>query len=72
MHSPTVVHWMACKRVLSYFYVNKHFGLQFRPPFFHQLYRYTDIDWASCPNDHWSMGYYIFHDENVVSWSSRK
>lgn len=37
------------------------------------LQAYTDVDWASCPNDLKSMGgCYVFLGSNLISWSFTK
>ena len=56
MHSPTTVHWSACKRLLRYLKGTLHHGLLFRRSDHSTLYGFTDADWASNVDDRRSRG----------------
>ncbi|XP_062104405.1 uncharacterized mitochondrial protein AtMg00810-like [Humulus lupulus] len=73
MQAPTTTHLQAIKRVLRYLKGYAHLGLLLQPSSDHNLYAYTDADWASCPNDRRSTSAYcIFLGHNLISWSSSK
>jgi hypothetical protein len=50
MHSPTIAHWIAAKRVLRYLKGSINHGLQFGKGTLH-LNAYSDSDWTRNPDD---------------------
>ncbi|KAM0072744.1 putative RNA-directed DNA polymerase [Helianthus debilis subsp. tardiflorus] len=81
MHSPTVNHWSAVKRILRYLRVTSDFGLLLHHKSASLLHAYTDAsltaysdsDWAGCPDDRRSTGgFAIYLGNNLVSWAARK
>ena len=85
MHSPTMNHWSAVKRILRYLWGTSDYGLRLMHASSNILHAYTDssdynsltgfsdADWAGCPNDRRSTGgYAIYLGSNLVSWSARK
>ncbi|KAK6152772.1 hypothetical protein DH2020_012411 [Rehmannia glutinosa] len=73
LHSPTINHWKACKRVLRFLHGTKHLGLLFKPVSRMALEGFADADWASCIDDRRSTsGYCIFLGGNLITWSSKK
>ncbi|KAK1424826.1 hypothetical protein QVD17_20164 [Tagetes erecta] len=84
MHSPTINHWSAVKRILRYLRGTSNYGLQIKHDSSINLHAYTDAefqslsafsdaDWAGCPDDRRSTGgYAIYLGSNLVSWSARK
>ncbi|XP_019096527.1 PREDICTED: uncharacterized protein LOC109130891 [Camelina sativa] len=73
MHDPREIHYKALKRILRYVKGTLEFGLQLYPTKTSGLVAYTDGDWAGCPSTRRSTsGYYIFHGENLISWSAKR
>ena len=73
MHAPTSTHLQVVKRVPRYLKGSLFYRLSFQPSFSLDLIAYTDVDWASCPNDRRSTsGYCIYFGVNLVSWSTSK
>ncbi|KAI3669008.1 hypothetical protein L6452_40227 [Arctium lappa] len=84
MHSPTVNHWSAVKRILRYLHGTASHGLLISRSSSSVLHAYTDVafnslsaffdaDWAGCPDDRRSTGgYAIYLGSNLVSWAARK
>ncbi|CAL0299924.1 unnamed protein product [Lupinus luteus] len=73
MHSPTVLHWQATKRILRYLKGTSSHCLHFKPTRASSLLAYSDAGWFSDPEDCRSQyGYAIFHGSNLISWTSRK
>ena len=73
LHSPTVAHWMACKKVLCYIKDTLSFGLSFHPAAILNLEGFSDADWACNVDDRKSMsGVCVFLGGNLITWSSRK
>lgn len=73
MHSPTVLHWQAVKRILRYLKGTLHHFLHFIPTTNTSLLAYSDAGWISDNDDSRSQyGFAIFHGTNLVSWTSRK
>ncbi|XP_015167475.1 uncharacterized mitochondrial protein AtMg00810-like [Solanum tuberosum] len=73
MHSPTVAHFHALKRVLRYLKGTMHLGLQLRQSPTLVVNGFSDADWAGSPDDRRSThGYCIFLGSNLVSWCSKK
>lgn len=81
MHSPTVNHWSAVKRILRYLRGTSDFGLLLHHKSASLLHAYTDAsltaysdsDWAGCPDDRRSTGgFAIYLGNNLVSWAARK
>ncbi|KAJ3686759.1 hypothetical protein LUZ61_015923 [Rhynchospora tenuis] len=73
MHSPTLNHWSAVKRVLRYLCGTMDHGLQIHANSISQLHAYTDSDWAGSHFDRRSTsGFSIFLGNNLISWSAKK
>lgn len=73
MHLPSIKHWQAAKRILSYLKQTITLGLHISPSETTRLTAYSDADWGGNPDSRVSMpAYIIFHGSIPVSWSSRK
>ncbi|XP_019250891.1 PREDICTED: uncharacterized protein LOC109229793 [Nicotiana attenuata] len=73
MHSPTVKHWQAVKRVLRYLKHTITYGLHFKKSSSLSLTAFSDADWADNHDDRMSTSaYLIFLGSNPISWSSKK
>jgi hypothetical protein len=49
------------------------YGLLIKKCSSQQLFAYSDVDWAGCPDDCKSTsGYCVFLSSNILSWSSKK
>lgn len=73
MHSPTMDHWTAVKRILRYLKHTIDHGFHFRRSNELTLSAFSDADWGGCPDDRRSTsGYCIFMGPNLISWSSKK
>ena len=73
MHRPIDLHWIAVKRILRYLKHSLDYGLLFRCNPSPQLGAFSDVDWASCPDDRrFTSGFCIFLGPNLISWNSRK
>ncbi|KAF2301235.1 hypothetical protein GH714_021059 [Hevea brasiliensis] len=73
MHSPTVLHWQAVKRLLRYLRGTSKYGLFITPSADFHFHCFSDSDWGGCPDDRRSTGgYLIYFGKNLVSWSSKK
>lgn len=73
MSKLTNVHWTNAKRLLHYLKGMMHLDLTFYKPSHLDLIAYSDVDWASTPDDRKSTGaYYVFLGNNMVSWNSSK
>lgn len=72
MHTPTVLHMQAAKRILRFLKGTIAHGLLFRKSSLH-LSAYSDADWAGCSYDRRSTGgSCVFLGTNLVSWSAKK
>ena len=72
MQAPTLAHWTAAKRELRYLKNSVDHGLIYTKgsP---NLFVYCDSDWVGSLDDWWStLGFVIFLDNCLVSWSARK
>nr|GEY99218.1 copia protein [Tanacetum cinerariifolium] len=73
MHDPHDGHMVAMKRILRYIQGILHYGLHLYKSSTSDLVSYTDADWAGCPDTRRSTsGYYVYLDDNLVSWSSKR
>ncbi|GAV67432.1 hypothetical protein CFOL_v3_10938 [Cephalotus follicularis] len=73
MATPTDIHWSLVKRILRYLKGSLHYGLHLQQSPSQSLTAFSDVDWASCPDDKKSTsGYLIFLGPNLISWQSRK
>ena len=73
MHSSTTVHLNAIKRILWYLKGTISHGISFQASSNLSLTCFTDVDWASCPNEKKSTsGYCCFLGSNLIPWSSSK
>ncbi|XP_022019687.1 uncharacterized mitochondrial protein AtMg00810-like [Helianthus annuus] len=73
MHSPSVEHWNALKRIIRYLQGTSNFGLHLGPASSVSLVAYTDADWAGCPDTRRSTsGYCVYLGDNLISWSSKR
>lgn len=73
MHSPTVQHWQAVKRIMRYLNGTLNHCLHFSPTNATSLLAYFDAGWISDKDDSRSQyGFAIFHGCNLISWTSRK
>ncbi|XP_013615161.1 PREDICTED: uncharacterized mitochondrial protein AtMg00810-like, partial [Brassica oleracea var. oleracea] len=73
MHALLESHYNALKRILRYIKGTLDHSLQLTPNKSHTLTACSDADWAGCPNTRQStLGYCIFHGDNLISWSSKR
>ena len=73
MAHPTSTHWLAVKRILRYLRGTSAHGLLLHSSSSLALQGYTDVDWASCPDDEKNTsGYCLFLRPNLISQSSSK
>jgi hypothetical protein len=73
MHDPREPHLALIKRILRYVKGTLNVGLHLGVGSVSSITAYSDADWAGCPNSRRSaLGYYIFLDDNLVSWSSKQ
>lgn len=73
MHSPSVDHWKALKRVLWYVRGTIRYGLAVHKLPTLDIHAFSDSDWAGCPDDRKSTsGFAVFVGRNLVSWGCRK
>lgn len=73
MHSPSENHWKAVKRVLRYLKQTAHYVLRISHHHDHNMYVYSDADWAGDPNDRTSTsGYLLYFGQSPISWTSKK
>jgi len=67
MHVPRDLHWSAVKRILHYLKSTIDHGLLIKKCSSHQLFAYSDADWAGCPDDRKSTsGYCVFLGSNLL------
>lgn len=59
MHRPTLIHWIAVKRVLRYLKQTITHGLFFKKQSDHALHIYSDADWAGDLTDQSSTSAYL-------------
>ena len=73
MHSPSMHHLGAAKRILRYIAGTTDFGLWYGHVSEFRLLGYTDSDWAGCLEDRRSISGYIFSlGSGAISWCSKK
>jgi len=73
LHSPTMTHLSAVKRILRYVQGTLHMGLKIRPCDSMIVSAFSDADWVGCVDDRRSAGgFAIFLGSNLISWSARK
>ncbi|XP_060963364.1 uncharacterized mitochondrial protein AtMg00810-like [Cannabis sativa] len=73
LQAPTTVHWSGVKRVLRYLQGMKQQGLHISCSSRLVLKRFSDANWACCPNDRRSIAdHCVFFGYSLVSWSSKK
>lgn len=73
MHSPTMQHLGAAKRVLRYIAGTSEFGLWYSSTASYNLVGFSDSDWASSVDDRKSTSGYAFNlGSAAISWRSKK
>ena len=73
LHSPTIVHWEAVKRILRYVQGTLKIGLKISKSNSVTVSAFSDADWAGCPNDRRSTGgFAVFYGPNLISWCAKK
>jgi histone deacetylase 1/2 len=73
LHSPSLVHWLAVKRIIRYIKGTIKNGLHIRKSDSMVVSAFSDADWAGCPDDRRSTrGFAVFLGSNLISWSARK
>jgi hypothetical protein len=73
MHDPRESHFALIKRILRYIKGTLQFGLSLSRSQSHDLVVYSDADWTGCSDTRRSTsGYYVFHSNNLISWSSKR
>lgn len=73
LHSPTILHWSAVKRIVRYVKGTIHLGLKIGRSKSMLVSAFSDADWAGCPDDRRSTGgFAVFLGSNLISWSARK
>jgi hypothetical protein len=73
LHAPTMVHWMAVKRILRYVHGTLKLGLIISPDKSTLVSVFSYVDWAGCVDDRRSTsGFAVYLGHNLVSRSARK
>lgn len=73
MHCPTIVHWLAVKKILRFLKGTINHGLLLCPGRLDSLHGFSYADWAGNPDDRRSTnGFIIFLGPNPISWQSNK
>ena len=73
LSAPTINHWTACKKALSYLKGTLNYGLIFKPAPYLVLEGFSDADWANNLYDRRSTtGQCIYLGGNLLNWCSRK
>ena len=73
MHSPSVHHWQAVKRILRYLRGTIDHGIVLKQSNFASIIAFSDADWGGDKIDRKSTSaYVVFHGANPISWSSKK
>jgi hypothetical protein len=73
LHSPTMLHWTAVKRILRYLKACTKLGLKLCKSNSMLVSAHSDADWASCLDDRRSTGdFAVYLGSNLVSGSARK
>ena len=73
LHTPTLAHWTAVKRILRYLRGTMSTGLKVTRSTSTLVSAFSDADWAGCPDDRRSTGGFpVFFGPNLISWSARK
>ena len=68
LHSPTILHWSAVKRIVRYVKGTIHLGLKIGRSKSMLVSAFSDADWAGCPDDRRSTGgFAIFLGSNFIS-----
>lgn len=69
LQSPTIKHWVACKRLLIHFASTLHYDLRFTPANPRQLTGYGDADRLSSLDDRRSTsGFCVFLGNTLITW----
>nr|GEX15625.1 ribonuclease H-like domain-containing protein [Tanacetum cinerariifolium] len=73
MHDPREPHLLTLKRILRYVRGTLDHGLQLYASSMTQFVAYTDAEWAGYPVTRRSTsGYYVFLEDNLLSWSAKR
>ena len=73
MSSPIVDHWATVEQILCYLKGASGCGILYSNHGHNRLKCFTYADWAGSKEDRRSTsGYYVFVEENLVSWKSKK
>ena len=68
LHSPTIVHWSALKRILRYLQGTIGLGLKLRKSSSILVSAFLNVDWAGCVDDRRSTGgFAVFLGPNLIS-----
>ncbi|EDK44043.1 conserved hypothetical protein [Lodderomyces elongisporus NRRL YB-4239] len=73
LQEPKEMHWNAAKRVLRYLKGTKDFGLNYKSLIDHNIYGYTDADYANDKMTRRSVTGFIFKYAGcIITWRSKK
>ena len=73
MNTPTIDHWIAIKRIFRYIKGTINHGLLFTKNSSLAITCFSDVDWASNPDDRrFISGQCKFLGSNLISWSAKK